>query len=537
MSKNNERGSYESSGNRISNTSYDLASGGSTLQKMPTGASGPDKQGRHSLFNRYNYFSWDPEGDGNSPADYFDSGVNIGRVVTTGDRNKESSIHPARVPSASNIISKNKGRNAAVYDWVDFLYCTDYGAVPNNYMITLRRFGDPVEDNILSKDMVPSPDIARLVTWMDGENNKLDDIMSWSMGVTWDELQSEVQTLDANKAGYGTMMPGMIANATDTSGNVQRHNLEGEQNLNFDPVENYKNRIYGPIDVVDRIMRRGRGLNFEQNITVKFDYELKSIDGINGKVAMLDLLGNIFVATYSKGEFWGGETRWHGAGKKHKPMGDPDLLKNGNYVGYLKSLVEGTFGKLDALAGGADVFSFEGLKNIAKTIGGNLLSGIAGGALNKMGRPEIQAIHALLTGEATGEWHLTIGNPLNPIAFMGNLILEDTNVTMHGPLSIDDFPTRITVECTLKHARPRDKGDLESMFNLGRGRLYGSALDLIAKDYYLNVDRSKNKGGDPKANGKSLPRETIDRNLAEIGRFPNYYDKVGNVIRAAKHTT
>jgi len=42
--------------------------------------------------------------------------------------------------------------------------------------------------------------------------------------------------------------------------------------------------------------------------------------------------------------------------------------------------------------------------------------------------PKISAGGNLLVGEPVGEWHLTVGNPLNPIMVIGNLICQDMKV-------------------------------------------------------------------------------------------------------------
>ena len=73
----------------------------------------------------------------------------------------------------------------------------------------------------------------------------------------------------------------------------------------------------------------------------------------------------------------------------------------------------------------------------------------------------------------TGTWHVTIGNPLNPIASIGNLIIDgDVEITHGGPLGLDDFPTEITVKVPLKHAMPRDSVDIQRMFTKGRRSIY-----------------------------------------------------------------
>ena len=78
----------------------------------------------------------------------------------------------------------------------------------------------------------------------------------------------------------------------------------------------------------------------------------------------------------------------------------------------------------------------------------------------------------MLSGYPTGEWHLTIGNPLNPIAMMGNLVCNNVKINFNDDLGPDDFPTEMTVSLQLMPGRQRHRGDWESMFNRGNGRLY-----------------------------------------------------------------
>jgi hypothetical protein len=78
----------------------------------------------------------------------------------------------------------------------------------------------------------------------------------------------------------------------------------------------------------------------------------------------------------------------------------------------------------------------------------------------------------MLSGYPTGDWHLTIGNPLNPIAMMGNLVCKNVKIGFNDELGPDDFPTEMNVQITLEPGRQRHRGDWESMFNRGNGRLY-----------------------------------------------------------------
>jgi hypothetical protein len=60
---------------------------------------------------------------------------------------------------------------------------------------------------------------------------------------------------------------------------------------------------------------------------------------------------------------------------------------------------------------------------------------------------------------------------------MGNMYCDGTVMTLGDGLGYDDFPLEVKFEITLKHGKPRDKGDIENMFNAGRGRVYVSAAN------------------------------------------------------------
>jgi hypothetical protein len=211
---------------------------------------------------------------------------------------------------------------------------------------------------------------------------------------------------------------------------------------------------------------------------------------------MLDIFANLMVLTYSNANFWGGANRFlAGGGFVASRFGDVDLLRAGKAKEYYQSVVSAIVPGLDNLKGTTDGGRVKinldvknGVKgfidsvkdSVSSLFSGkgtqNLLGNMMGGFINKFIGAPPAAMHAkgLITGEATGNWHVTIGNPINPIAMIGNLIMSDAVITFGGGLGYDDFPTELNMEVTLKHARPRDKTDFESIFNAGKGRLYAS---------------------------------------------------------------
>ena len=124
----------------------------------------------------------------------------------------------------------------------------------------------------------------------------------------------------------------------------------------------------------------------------------------------------------------------------------------------------------------------DGLKKVGKTMLGNMLGGFL--SENVGGQTGTAATVALISGDPTGDWHVTVGNPLNPIVMMGNMICKNTSMTLGAGLGYDDFPMEVKFEIDMSHGKPRDKGDIESMFNAGQGRIYASAQGM---DDILNL--------------------------------------------------
>lgn len=432
------------------------------------------KKGRPSIFNRYSIFYFNSTtSNSGEPEPYMDMPNRLGSLVLAGATGARSVLE---YPTAKNIISWASqggvhGTNAIDYAWEDFLWCKNYGMVPNNYMITMRRFPIPVADDLTDFKKQPTPDIGRMISWVDGEANTWESVgLEFTTKMAWKEFVSEVQTLQA-KGGFGDEgkavggpLGNIISQATKLTQAGSGAAARNSPNPGVDPYQN-ANQVVGEVDVIKKMMVRDKGLDFEQAFSLKFEYELKSIDGINPKVAMMDLLSNVLICTANRGAFWGGELRYTGGNPREiKPLGDPSKLQSGDLGGYLTSLMSNISSKLDTLTGGAGL-SIDGITNAAKNLGGGLMDGIMGGALDKMGRPEAQAFNALLTGEDSGQWHVMIGNPANPIMTVGNLILEGTKISFSGALGPDDFPNKLVVTCTLKPARPRDRTDIMSMFH------------------------------------------------------------------------
>ena len=432
-------------------------------------------------------------------------------------------------PTAKRIVeySQSKGGIGFIYSFRDFIQCEHYGQISNDYMITLRRFAFPVGDDLLNAKSydengveldVSEPDLARAITWLSPAlDNKLEDILSFGTGFGWDQIDSQVQTVtgasnDKKRGALGSFIDGSpITKAVEAGANgytAAQSDFINEKGNGYDPLSTtFPNHVYGPYNAIKSVLARNdKGLKFENDFTLNFYYDLRGFDNTSPRVAFMDTLVNLLSITYNNAPFWGGATRGTGSGSTGKPFGDFSALKSGDYSGYLKSLGN----QLKSMGGNilGDVGNaVNGLKNgkgINALGDSKVLDNVIGGSLMKlMGSPAGgEVIKAFLTGDPTGQWHLTVGNPMNPMLVCGNLCLEDAKFSFEGPLGYEGFPTKLKMTVTLKPGRPRDKSEIESMFNAGRGRMYlqpevaeKGLDDVVDMSQYGNKDRSRMAGG------------------------------------------
>ena len=496
----------------------------------------PSLQRPYSHFNNYsliNYKGTPLNGESNGILSSSSGGTVYQKIDT------KSLINPT-VTQIIEITGSVTGNMGYRYNYSDFALAKYFNKIPNSMLITLRRFAYPAADDIISpKQMgedgnmvdLMQPDIARAVTWLgEAPGNSMAEILKFSHGFGWKEAESEMQVInspsrEASAGKFGSMVNGskiMSAMANGAAGRGAVESNARDQMADYDMAKDtYPNHVFGPLNVIKQVLIREQGLNFSQEFSIKFEYELRSFEGANPKIMMLDQLANLLALTYNNAPFWGGSVRYYGGGPgAAKPLGNLNKLKSGDYLGFAGSIVE-DMGKLfgGALKGGGNAFN-------------SLLNGDPGGALaalkdNKMlnnliGGPAMemfntpqgaQAVASLLTGDPTGNWHLTIGNPLDPIMVVGNLAMTDCEITFEGANSLQDFPERLVAVIKLKPGRPRDKAEIESMFNSGRGRFYLQPDDVADINQTTNVSAYGNK----------------DRK-SEIGKgdFINVFRKVSN---------
>lgn len=447
------------------------------------------------------------------------------------------------------------GGLSAPYYWKDFLYCKHYGTIPNNYMITLRRFPTPVLDNLSlpgEKHSIKSSEsyhaggagrpVAQAVTWFGGNTgNALTELITFSTGIVWTpSSQGAVLTQEAFSKGFfqdgpikffgGAMqkisedmgnafdataaLAEGIMIATDPDETISKGiRAKGLRDLAKERAGIMGEYIWTSVDVVTDGYTRGTGLSFTwEGLSLIFEYELSSIGEVNSKAAFLDLMGNLLSIGTNYGNFLTPDIRYNSNFPAIGfPGGDEGLQEYyKDPMGWLLtygSKISNVTGGSDSSEtpetvggdqGGTDEASIAKIKEIYTRLGknsGNNIADTLNEITNALGDDasrflktamtgefieKYQAPLSFLTGAPIGEWHVVIGNPCNPIAMIGNLICEGVTIGFGDTLGPDDFPTTMKATFTLKHARNRERGEIESIFNRGDGRLYHSTQKTSA---------------------------------------------------------
>jgi hypothetical protein len=447
------------------------------------------------------------------------------------------------------------GGLSAPYYWKDFLYCKHYGTIPNNYMITLRRFPTPVLDNLSvpgQKNDLKSSDsyhaggagrpVAQAVTWFGGNtSNDLSTLISFTTGINWKGApQGDTLTQEAFSKGFFQDGPikffgGVLNKISEGMGNAFDTGAALAEGaiIATDPDstitkairakglrDNAKERggilgeyIWTPVDVITNGNVRDLGLNFSWgSLSLVFEYELSSVGEVNSKAAFLDLMGNLLSIGTNYGNFLTPDIRYNSNFPALGfPGGDEGLQAYYNdplnwlitYGSKITNVLGGgdsndTGDNATQASGDTDQSTLTKIQEIytrmSKNSGNNITDTIReiqntlGDDASRFLKTSVtadfiekyQAPLSFLTGAPIGEWHLVIGNPCNPIAMIGNLICDSVNIEFGETLGPDDFPTTMKATFALKHARDRERGEIESIFNRGDGRLYHSSQKTSA---------------------------------------------------------
>lgn len=476
------------------------------------------------------------------------------------DQLKSTAKEAMQNPSAFAIIDWAQKHNSTgptypyPYATNDFMWCKWYGKIPNNRLVTLRRYPIPVEDN-LQVGKLPLIPIAQAVTWWgEGTGNSLSEILNVTYGFRWENIPAEMTDVTGNELNIeklfeviGVKNPQLAQTlklAFGSSGDNPFAFSGYDETLQEFTKQNwesgaYWNRVMGPVNVIDSIQMRKRGYDYTHTIKLDFEYNLRSFSQLDPKIAMLEVISNMLALTSNTASFWGGGYRYFQQTGALLPGFNSAELEKGNYTGATKDLISMIS---QIIQGGAsDIKKIT--DTLSKTLNDYGVSATSDELMKELGTSNVAnnllssrlaSLHqnpllmrALLDGRSVGEWHLMVGNPMDPIAVIGNLCLKSTTLKFSEELGANDFPVSVKFTVTLEPGRPRAKQDIASMFNHGGGDFSFTPLSATASAKNTFGEYNTQKAISASGGGQSVTTTangTTD-DITKAAQYSKYFEQ------------
>jgi len=519
---------------------------GKEITTFDTHTGRPETSGASvSLFNAFYVFKYSGGTDQVNPSTYISNNKdsrNGAQPETISNPTASAIVDWARSIPA-NAKKGDPGVQNSPYSWSDFLFCKWYGIVPNNRLITLRKYPlasrDDASLNVKGEDTnleVQNIPVAQAVTWFGGPTgNELNKLWQNTWSIPWlrkgvdlkevagneitnfseallrllpDDMNASLKAVIKNisvqvDAITSSTQPERVLNS------VGKAVIEEKQQAFLKTLwsENgaFWNQIQGPVNVKNQFLIRDRGLSNaapDAQWEIVFEYRTDSYFGMNQRRVGLDILANMINLTYSDGDWLQSLNVYY---KKVGLAISPDeqiLIENAlndggidagklteAFVSLAKTRAKGILDQSINLAKQGAAFTVDAAKTLfsgktdvmttLKNLKDNLEQDPKYKAL--LNALEIEAIKALadsfpaflqqraaVADINTGNWHLTVGNPMNPILRIGNLIVRECKLDFGEELGPDDFPIEMKFTVKLSPSKPRDGQDLRRTFNNGR---------------------------------------------------------------------
>ena len=470
-------------------------------------------------------------------------------------------------PTAKTIIewgatkSGNSVTGFQPYAMTDFMFCKNYGRIPNNRMITLRRYPFPVEDQLTIPGQKHPVPVAQAVTWWgDGTGNSLSKIGIMKWNLKWGTLDVKQQDIEGNEVLVDDLVkmfesvPGLKGKGAQLKkayvglkGNdKQLQQLSGMEakmqkflREQYETNGPYWNRVYGPVNVIHQSTRRERGMQDGWNtpFTITFHYSFRSFSGLSPKIVALDLISSFLNLTYNDAQFLGQLGRYFPrTGVKFDPsttelIGDiltkwATSFESGSGADMMK-LASTVIDQIKAAADqGISMMKDAGNGDLTKIkeAGSNVAQTIAISALAES-VPTLISVRSALSDRPVGEWHLVVGNPLNPIMTMGDMICTSCDMAFDEEMGPDDFPTDVTFTVGLQQGKPRDKVAIERIFNLGETKMMHSKLRPFssANDTFGEINNTEYS---EKAKKSFTDLDAADQDKLKGNIYINYRNRI-----------
>ncbi len=383
--------------------------------------------------------------------------------------------------SLENIIEyTNKEQPSLSLSAHDFVYHKDFGTKPANRLIVLRRFKGPVPHDIFGQTRKP---IATIASYYDLDESpiKLNFSEIWKQfdGTFLDVLQDVVGIKFSSLPGLGSTFSKM---GSSPLGQDLMYKIGQKLGITTNgPMP------YGDANLIHEASVRNpdgeglsTGLKCDISIDIEQTYVFNEIKGISGRVHMIEMLGIFTSMGTSPGRFLltnGGSTELNSILNAIK-NGEIDVLID-KVKEALSLVIDNAISSIVATVEVVkEKVTTEGLQTAAREgieAGFAALSDLGSSILKqRYSRYKWKLIGAVsaMNGNHTTPWHISLGNPKFPWFVCGNMVVEDIDVSFGGELSYDDIFTEVTVKIKLKNGRAMGSHEIQSLFQIGKGRIY-----------------------------------------------------------------
>lgn len=398
--------------------------------------------------------------------------------------------------SINHLITWSEKYPAIQLRYQDFVFCKNVSQFPNNRLIVLRRFKNGVPDNLFdyhvknddasSNSFLYTQPLATMVTWLKPDESPLTVTFNEGWESSNRSIFSAVAETLPGKDGKAVVPP-TVNNFDSAVVGVVLQSLGGDFRR-VDGVDFFGRSIEGNPNLINSSVKRSTGpdkSNINSTISfpsLSFEYEMRYINGVDPGIAIIDLISNCLRMGTSVSEF-----KYHIKNLEGKAIAN---IINGdfqiNFKNFEKNISQffddtqkatlNTINKIvDFFSNGVDI-----KKDVGKSV--EQLADNATKQFISAYRESLKGALAADTGMPSGIWHITIGNPKNPIVSCGDLYVKSSKLELGKELGYNDFPNSFTVTYTLECARSRGRDELERIFNAGRGRIY------VYEDWEMNPD-------------------------------------------------
>jgi hypothetical protein len=411
------------------------------------------------------------------------------------DRRGQEKIYSTDDPEVATIIQQLKEDTKRRLHFADFAFHKHYDIVPTNRLMVLRRFPFPTYNNLSFSGRNEGDDkiqpISKAITYFgEGTDNDISEILKISGYKEYKELTADLDFIQGvDKSASDTPFFNNLGSTAQKGLNAfsalaGKGDISGRQKERVEQMlgKNWENDRRGPENVVHKTHIADVGVGATLEFTLVFEYSLRSWNGVNPRVALMDLISNIMTLVHTNAEFWGGQNVVLPNHQKFPFIGNEDDFYSGNYGSYLSSVVD-WFTEPFASGGGIQGL-LDGIMSGDLSSLGSILGKIGGTALDlssSKSRSSVIGMKSLLDSSPIGNYHLSIGNPLNPWATIGNLICPAFRISVEKGIGHHGSINGIKLEADLKTATPLDSTGVQGIFANGlvSNRMYMKPLDFF----------------------------------------------------------